>query len=220
MGKSVYDRLGIPKRFRKKFFKTLGYYADESSVKKLEDYVNHYEEFAKNGAGLLIVCDDGITRSIIAAGLLREISDRHGVKGFLFKNTFASVDSLRASGVRGEKMESLAEKELLVINDFGLGINHEWYSAFILSILKDRFDNKKPTIVLTPFKPSYALEKYDFREKLTKEEHEDAPATLLNAHFYYPMSEEIIYYLSRATTLMEVRRPHEVADGREEENPL
>jgi hypothetical protein len=109
-----------------------------------------------------------------------------------------------------EALDTFLGADFLVINHLGINLKHDWFAAFILEILKGRYENLKPTVVITPYIPSYQSEDYDFMEKLSEEELEDAPGWLLNGKFYTDYANEIVYYLSRLTTPVEVKKPAEV----------
>jgi hypothetical protein len=109
-----------------------------------------------------------------------------------------------------EALDTFLGADFLVINHLGINLKHDWFAAFILEILKGRYENLKPTVVITPFIPSYQVEDYNFEEKLSEEELEEAPSWLLNGYFDTPFANEIIYYLSRLTTPVEVKKPAEV----------
>jgi DNA replication protein DnaC len=145
---------------------------------------------------------------LVASALLREIYDRYEVEGKLYDANRLSIKTLKAKGF--DNLDDLLRVEFLVINNLGVHIEHDWFDSFVLEVLKGRYENLKPTVVITPFIPSYQVEDYNFEEKLSEEELEEAPSRLLNGYFDTPFANEIIYYLSRLTTPVEVKKPAEV----------
>lgn len=146
---------GIPKRYQHiDIANTLGFFQKNNivnvmAIEKCMKYINHMDEYIQDGIGLLIRGSVGTGKTSMAVSVMREaIKHNYSV---LFVPSSSLVDMIM-SGSEEERVKfnnRLKHVKLLVIDDLGTEYSKGWITNKIQSIIDERYNEKKTTIITT-----------------------------------------------------------------------
>lgn len=140
---------GLPSPIlRKHTFETdLGY--NPEAMNRARNYVRHWEEFYKEGIGLLFWGSVGTGKSFLAGCIANALLD----KGVRVRMTNCSRILNELSGLRsGENnrfIDRLCAFDLLIIDDLGMERSSEYAREQIFSVIDSRYRSGRPTIYTT-----------------------------------------------------------------------
>lgn len=141
--------IGLPNpSLRKQTFETdLGY--NPEAMSRARNYVRHWEEFYKEGIGLLFWGSVGTGKSFLAGCIANALLDR-GVR-VMMTNCSRILNQLSGlrSGENNRFIDGLCAFELLIIDDLGMERSSEYAREQIFSVIDSRYRSGRPTIYTT-----------------------------------------------------------------------
>ena len=124
---------------------------DDQSRPKLTEmakrYVNNFDNFYKEGKGLLLYGDVGTGKTYIACMIANALID----KGYpvLVTNFARILNTLQGTFERQEYLDSLNQFKLLVIDDLGVERDTGFAKEQVFNIIDSRYRAGKPMIITT-----------------------------------------------------------------------
>lgn len=114
----------------------------------MKNYVEHFDEFRKNGKGLLLFGDVGTGKTFLAACVANALIDK-GVPCLVtnFARIANTVQGLFEG--RQEYYDSLAKFPLLVLDDLSAERKTEYMQEIVFNVIDARYRAKLPLIVTT-----------------------------------------------------------------------
>lgn len=149
-------RSGIKKRFQQRTFDR--FRADTPDRRKwlrvAKDYADHFAEKRLSGEGLYIEGTYGTGKTHLAAAIALQLIEA-GVP-VVCKTSIDLLIDIKRSFDYGEVSEdailrAYREVDLLIIDDLGKEQVTDWSVSTLYSILNDRYEDMKPTIITTNF---------------------------------------------------------------------
>ena len=133
-------------------------------MKKVAEYAENFAEYAGRGEGLFIVGPNGTGKTHLAAATaLHLISKGVPVVCKTSENMLSDIkrafDSKEATEY--EVLKAYKDVDLLIVDDLGKEQCTDWSISTLYSILNDRYEDMKPTIITTNYSGS------DLTEALT-----------------------------------------------------
>lgn len=125
----------------------------ESQKKAVDDFINAYREWKKEGLGFYIYSKTkGSGKSFLASCICNELMQRYNIKTY-FVNTSKLLDIAQSGDkdspdkYKREPLELLSNCELLVLDDIGQKrTGGEWLSEILFKIVDDRMNQRLVTI--------------------------------------------------------------------------
>jgi len=114
-------------------------------------YAERFEDFAEQGAGLLLTGPVGTGKTFYAAAIVNALQDR-GVPA-LIVSTARLLNTLRGSGERQELLDRLGKFTLLVLDDLGAERMTDSALELLETVVDARALLQKPMCVTTNLKP-------------------------------------------------------------------
>lgn len=123
--------------------------SDETeSLKKAKNYVRHFDDFRKEGKGLLLYGTVGTGKSHMAACIANALIDQ-GYR-VLMTNFATMVNTIQSSfDGRQEYINSLNRYALLIIDDLGAERQSEYMQEQVFNIVDARYRSGLPMIITT-----------------------------------------------------------------------
>lgn len=145
---SRYRYLGFdPSELQKKTFEN----ADGSHQKEMEAvkrYVDNYDEYRKQGKGLLLLGDVGTGKTYAAACVVNELLAKR-IKALMTNFKRITNNSYGKFENRQEFFDSLNKFSLLVIDDLATERNTDYMQEIIFDIIDNRYLLNMPLIITT-----------------------------------------------------------------------
>ena len=160
------ETAGIGKRFAEKDFSTfVSNPENESFFRRVVDYALRFEEFAKEGKGLLLIGSAGIGKTHLAVSALKQIAMQGNTVLFgsfvdivqNIKSTFGKESTFSESDI----IEKLAGIDVLVIDDLGKENISNYVKMIAYQVINRRYVDMKPTIITTNDTSTELEKKYD-----------------------------------------------------------
>lgn len=151
------DNSGMKRRFRERTFGT--YKTDtperEKAYNVAKTYADNFDAAFRHGNGLYIMGGNGTGKTHLAAAITIDLMHRE--IPVVFKNAVTLMQETRdfldnPDGV-GPYYRGLREADLLVIDDLGKERCTEWTMSQLYSIINDRYEDMRPTIITTNYSP-------------------------------------------------------------------
>lgn len=174
--KEVTDRIttaGIPERYRDITFDEIrrrGLPRDVNWAKsfgQVENYANHLGTRVKEGDGMIMFGNNGNLKTSLAVAVLRQHIDGGGHGRFMPMCTMAhKLRSMWAINPHEANVyhDKLATTPLLVIDDLGAEDSQkDWVMTEIESIIAERYNNKRSTIITTNLGRRDLVKSYSMR---------------------------------------------------------
>lgn len=164
---------GIPERYRDITFDEIerrGMPTESDWVDafmKVHGYSHYLEKRIADGDGLILYGSNGNLKTSLAVAVLRQYIDSGGYGKFMPMCTLAhklramwAIDAHEAN----EYHDKLAKTKLLVIDDLGAeDTQKDWVMTEIESILAERYNNRKSTIITTNLDKRQLVGTYSMR---------------------------------------------------------
>ena len=147
---------GLKKRFQQRTFDNFRIYSPEHKqcYEIAKEYADHFQTHRARGDGLYIEGTNGTGKTHLAAAItLQLIGEGIPVicrtSGDLLLNIKRAFDSEYVS--ESEILETYKDVDLLIIDDLGKEQCSDWSMSTLYSILNDRYEDMKPTIITTNY---------------------------------------------------------------------
>ena len=151
------ERSNLGRRFKDRTFKTFKTTREnETALKKAYDYAINFNEYESKGKGLLFLGQVGTGKTHLTAAIAnylmfeKVIPVKFGNVTTLLgeiKSSYSDEDAVSESDL----IHMLSNTRLLIIDDLGKEKCTEWSNNIIYTIINNRYENYKPTIVTTNF---------------------------------------------------------------------
>jgi len=161
---SIYERSGIDKKFRWRFFDSY------KSIHKLADDAKNeaydiVKKFPNVNKGLFLWGNPGTGKTLLSSIMLTELIIHHAAEGRFIKISRTFFNRLRAtfnesSDTYGESNKILQELEnvdVLVVDDFGVQRDSPWEAETLYNLVDARYESEKFTIFTSNNNPYKTL---------------------------------------------------------------
>lgn len=146
---------GIPERFKDRTLES--FVANTEAQRKALDfameYANRFEDVARTGKSALFIGKPGTGKTHLSVGIaLRAMQDGHTA---LFTTVIRAIRRIKDSWSRDSDenetsvIESFVFPDLLVFDEVGVQFGSETERLYLFDILNERYENRKPTILLS-----------------------------------------------------------------------
>ncbi len=158
-----YERLvlnsGIKKRFQQRTFEN--FTADTpgrlKAFKLAKGYADAFNEISKTGQGLYIEGSCGTGKTHLAAAIALQLINQ-GIP-VIFKTSIDLLGDIKrtydenggSGGSEEEVLQAYGDVELLIIDDLGKEKCSDWSISILYSIINDRYEAMRPTIITTNY---------------------------------------------------------------------
>ena len=148
---------GIKKRFQQRTFETFRRDTpkQEAAYKIAKAYADNFQQHLADGTGLYIEGSNGTGKTHLAAAISMQLITQRGVAvicktaGDLLLDIRNAYDE---SGATEKQVQDIYKKvDLLVIDDLGKEQCTDWSISVLYSIINDRYEDMKPTIITTNY---------------------------------------------------------------------
>ena len=152
--RKIYGAISIPRRFIGKTFEN--YQPDENSQRVYDffrDYADHLQDRIDAGTSVILTGRPGTGKTHLACALLFE-AKKKGYSAFFIniRKLFRAVrDTWREGAAESESqvIDRYVDLDLLVIDEVGVQAKSENEQCILYDILNGRYENAKPTIILS-----------------------------------------------------------------------
>lgn len=152
--RKIYGAISIPRRFIGKTFEN--YQPDDNSRKVYDffrDYAEHLQDRIDAGTSVILTGRPGTGKTHLACALLFE-AKKKGFSAFFIniRKLFRAVrDTWREGAAESESqvIDRYVDLDLLVIDEVGVQAKSENEQHILYDILNGRYENAKPTIILS-----------------------------------------------------------------------
>ncbi len=154
------------------------YLALDWSRKFIEEYLGAGQE---DGRGLLFIGPVGVGKTHLAAGILRELILRYGVRGLFYpfgmllkeiQNSYNAVSQTSELGV----LQPVFDADVLVLDELGASKPTDWVRDTMMQIINTRYNDKRITVFTTNYR--------DERQNDKTETLEDRIGSALRSRLY------------------------------------
>lgn len=131
---------------------TFGGSTDNDNLKIAKNYVKHFENFRKNGNGLILWGNVGTGKSHMAACIANSLID----KGYtVIMTNFATVVNRLQESFEGRQdyINRLTRCTLLIIDDLGAERKTDYMQEQVFNVIDARYRSGKPMIITTNLTP-------------------------------------------------------------------
>jgi DNA replication protein DnaC len=153
--RSQFVKAAIPKRFLNRTFDN---YEATTQQQQLalnisRHYANHFSERLENGGGLILQGQPGTGKTHLACAIANQVIT-NGASA-RFTTVMQLVRAIRATWKRDSAqtedtvLQSIIDYDLLIIDEIGVQYETESEKLILFDVLNGRYENEKPTILLT-----------------------------------------------------------------------
>jgi DNA replication protein DnaC len=128
-----------------------------AALEKAVAYCDGYPHLgADEGLGLLFCGDNGVGKTHLAVGVLRELVTSKGVRGQfwdfheLIREIKSSYDP-ETKTTELQVLQPVVEKDVLVLDDLGAWKMTDWMNDTLFYILNSRYMAQRPTVITTNY---------------------------------------------------------------------
>lgn len=150
--------------------------SQRAAKERAERYVAGYPYLgADEGLGLLLCGGNGVGKTHLAVGILRELVEKKGARGQFWdfhelireiKNSFDSSTQTTELQV----LEPVVTTDVLVLDDLGAWKMTDWMNDTLFYLLNSRYTARRPTIVTTNYQDA-DIEKIKAADPLVRREY-------------------------------------------------
>jgi DNA replication protein DnaC len=153
--RAKFIKAAIPKRFLNRTFDN---YEVNSQQQQLalnisRHYASHFAERLENGGGLILQGQPGTGKTHLACAIANQVIT-NGASA-RFTTVMQLVRTIRATWKRDSEqtedavLQSIIDYDLLIIDEIGVQYETESEKLILFDVLNGRYENEKPTILLT-----------------------------------------------------------------------
>ncbi|WP_110647582.1 ATP-binding protein [Salinicola peritrichatus] len=154
-GQAMFEQSGIPARLREATLKNYVSAGDsqQRAHKQVCEYARHLPERLGDGNGLILMGNMGTGKTHLAVGLIRHctrnlaVAAKYTTAPALFSRIRASYNS--HTETEAKILAELIAAPLLVLDEIGVGKGSDNELNVTYSLLGQRYDERRPTIVIT-----------------------------------------------------------------------
>lgn len=155
MQKNV-ESSGVPRRYWHVDFDTYIPRNDKDS-KNLET-IKNFAKLEKNDKVLILLGSKGLGKTHIGSAIIRNCGGKFtSIEDFIFK--YESAQDFHSKVNREELMESYSSTKMLVIDEIGRSMQQEKENALLNYILRRRYENMLPTVLISNLSKADLLKK-------------------------------------------------------------
>jgi DNA replication protein DnaC len=158
-GPGVVERLRLPPRYE---HCTLGSFEPgtpslRAALAKSMTFCNGYPQLGPDeGLGMLFTGDNGVGKTHLAVGVLRELAETKGARGQFwdFHELIREIKNSYDAETRTTELQVLApvvETDLLLLDDLGAWKMTDWMNDTLFYILNSRYIAKRATLITTNY---------------------------------------------------------------------
>ena len=161
---SQYRDIGFPDREMQAYTFANDDGAQPELSRAMKSYVEHFDEFRKEGKGLYLYGPVGTGKTFHAASVVNALID----KGNPCLMTNLSRVTNKVSGTwdgRQDYIDSLSRFFLVGIDDLGVERNTEYMNESVTTIIDSLYRAKVPMIITSNYTPAQLVDEADIRRK-------------------------------------------------------
>lgn len=158
---------GIQKRFFNATFENMKDSPFQEALKKAKNYAEHFDEYYRQGVGILFMGPVGTMKSSMSVAIAQYIM-QHKRSAF-FIPLAELFDTLMTMSKKRDNEEYLAFERrlnttsLLILDDLGTEYPNDWIRNKVDAIISKRYNKMLPMIVTTNLKPGEIKGRYQER---------------------------------------------------------
>ena len=152
----IIAKSGIPVRFANRTFDT--FLVSNQGQQRALDAVTRYAESLPNDGQCLIMCGSfGVGKTHLAVALMQHAAE-NGVSS-IYTTTYHMIRRIRetwknnAAETERAAICAFTSPDVLVLDEVGVQNNTESERLVIFDIMNSRYDNRKPTVLLSNYHP-------------------------------------------------------------------
>lgn len=150
------ERSGVPRRYWHSTFDTY-IPRDDKDSKNLET-VRNFSKLESNDKVLLLLGAKGLGKTHLGAAIIRNCGGKFiSIEELIFK--YESAQDFHSKTNREELMESYSSTKMLVIDEIGRSMQQEKENALLNYILRRRYENMLPTVLISNLSKADLLKK-------------------------------------------------------------
>ena len=150
------ERSGVPRRYWHSTFDTY-IPRDDKDSKNLET-VRNFSKLESNDKVLLLLGAKGLGKTHLGAAIIRNCGGKFiSIEELIFK--YESAQDFHSKTNREELMESYSSTKMLVIDEIGRSMQQEKENALLNYILRRRYENMLPTVLISNLSKDVLLKK-------------------------------------------------------------
>ena len=147
---------GVPRRYWHSTFDTY-IPRDEKDSKNLET-IKSFAKLEKNDKVLILLGAKGLGKTHLGSAIIRNCGGKFiSIEELIFK--YDSAQDFHAKVNREELMESYSSTKMLVIDEIGRSMQQEKENALLNYILRRRYENMLPTVLISNLSKADLLKK-------------------------------------------------------------
>lgn len=147
---------GVPRRYWHSTFDT--YIPRDDKDSKNLDTIKKFAKLEKNDKVLILLGAKGLGKTHLGSAIIRNCGGKFiSIEELIFK--YESAQDFHAKTNREELMESYANTEMLVIDEIGRSMQQEKENALLNYILRRRYENMLPTVLISNLSKADLLKK-------------------------------------------------------------
>lgn len=147
---------GVPRRYWHSDFNTY-IPQDEKDSKNLETIMN-FAKLEKNDKVLILLGAKGLGKTHLGSAIIRNCGGKFiSIEELIFK--YESAQDFHSKVNREELMESYSSTKMLVIDEIGRSMQQEKENALLNYILRRRYENMLPTVLISNLSKAELLKK-------------------------------------------------------------
>jgi DNA replication protein DnaC len=153
--RSQFAKAAIPKRFLNRTFENYQAITQQQqlALNIARNYASHFAERLENGGGLILQGQPGTGKTHLACAIANQVIT-NGASA-RFTTVMQLVRAIRATWKRDSEqsedqvLQSIIDYDLLIIDEIGVQYETESEKLILFDVLNGRYENEKPTILLT-----------------------------------------------------------------------